>query len=643
MNNDNTADNVPPRTQAELISNTVTDVPSGIKVQHPDFAPLNQFTNRFYSAKQFLTYFQFYLCAAIVANLGLLFWDGNGGDIGFWEDWVKQLASRGYKDFNGNYPPLYIHWLYIVGELYNYLQLPVENNLFLKYLSLIPIFLSHFLLIIIVHRLLKHYCTSATHYHACMLLTALNPALFMNGPIWGQVDVLPVAPVLLAILASTSNKYRMFTFPIYTLALLTKFQMIAFAPVMGIIFFRHYKIHLIGCVLSLLTIAVLFLPSIVVGSFGQSFKLAYIDVLHQYGATTMGAANIWILLTGNAAPDTVILFGIEPDSPLATLFKAKNFGMIGFFLVCLLVFLQGMGKLVDRELPDTNPQNAAQLFFYAMICTMAFFALLPAMHERYLLPAVIVSLVYYALNPGKIIYPLLFSFISAFNVAMCLGIRTSHVWPAISWIMMGAFTYAVIELVLGKYWSNFSSKLFSWFFGIKYIALVVLVISFYLIGQRLYEESKLISPELQPHQLFLTDLPVAFSKQDYGQLNIHKSVNGSPLRAGERRYAKGLGTHANSVVEYHLPPRSKTLAVSVGLDDEVESASVKFSVWGDDRLLWESRNHYGGEKPEYAEINLESVERLRLQVDGINDIGGDHADWLNPVITLAEPDASQNK
>lgn len=636
MNNNNTADNQLPN-QAGQHSDTTTDALETQALRH-DFVPLNQLSNHFYSAKQFLIYFQFYVCAAVIANLGLLFWDGNGGDIGYWEDWVKQLGDRGYSDFNGNYPPLYIHWLYLVSQLYTYLQLPVENDLFLKYLALIPIFLSHVLLITIVHRLVKQYSSSIHHYHICMLLTALNPALFMNGPIWGQIDLLPVVPVLVAILASTSNKYRLLTFPIYTLALLTKFQMIAFAPVMGMIFFRHYKIHLIGFALSTLTIALLFLPSIVTGSFSQLFKLAYIDVLHQYGAATMGAANIWILITGNAAPDTIILFGIEPESPLAAIFKVKNFGMIGFFLICLMVFLQGMTKVIDQSLPQNNPQNAAQFFFYALICTMAFFALLPAMHERYLLPAVIVSLAYYALNPSKIIYPLLFSFISAFNVAMCLGIKTSHVWPAISWIMMGAFTYAVIELVVGKYWSKFTRKLFFWFFGIKYIALLVLVIGFYLIGQRLYHESMPIIPKLQSHQFFLTDLPIAFSKQDYGQLNIHKNVNGNPLRANDRRYAKGLGTHANSVIEFNLPPHSNLFNVAVALDDDVESASVKFSVWGDDRLLWESRNHYGAEKPEHIEINLESLQRLRLQVDGINDIGGDHANWLNPVITLAVPD-----
>ena len=635
MNNENIAGNTTPAipSATDKLQND-----SPLKMGHPDFIPLHHSEPGVYTAKQFLIYFQFYFCLSIIANMALLFWDGNGGDIGFWENWVQQLANRGYKDFNGNYPPLYIHWLYVVGQIYNALEIPVENDLFLKYLALVPIFLAHLLLIFIIQRLLKKYCTSINHYHACMLLSALNPAIFMNGPIWGQVDVLPVVPVILAILASTNTKYRAFTFPLYTLALLTKFQMIAFAPVMGIIFFRHYKIHLIGCALSLLAIAFLFLPSIVVGSFSHAFKLAYIDVLHQYGATTMGAANIWILLTGNAAPDTVILFGISPDSPLAAIFKAKNFGMIGFFLVCLIVFLQGMSRLVNHQLPGENPSNAAQLFFYAMICTMAFFALLPAMHERYLLPAVIVSLVYYALHPRKIVFPILFTFVSAFNVAMCLGIKTSHVWPAISWIMVGAFCYAIAELLLGKKWASFAGKLFSAFFGIKYIALPVLILSFLLVGNRLYLETKPVEITLQENQKFLTELPVAFSKQDYGQLNVNKSVNGNPLRADNRRYTKGLGTHANSVIEYQLPPQSQTLSLYAAIDDEVESANLKFSIWGDDRLLWESRNHYGAEMPEYVVVDLQGIESLRLRVDGNDDIGGDHADWLNPVITLGTPD-----
>lgn len=611
-----------------------SDNQSNAETKRIEFSSIGDLFSSTRSALGIANYLQLYLCLAIIFNLGLLFWDGNGGDIGFWEDWVKQLGNNGYKDFNGNYPPIYIHWLYVVGQIYNYLQLPVENNLFLKLLSQIPILLSHLILVGIVYQLLKRFYHTAWHFHACLLLTALNPAIFLNGPIWGQIDVLPLIPVLLAILSSTSKKFRALTFPLYTLALLTKFQMIAFAPVMGIIFFRHYKIHLIGCFFSLAVIALAFLPSIIVGGFTQSFKLAYVDVLHQYSATTMGAANIWILLTGNAAPDTIVLFGINPESPLAILFKAKNFGMISFFLVCLIVFLQGVGRLIDQKLPTQNPENASQLFFYGMICTVAFFTLLPAMHERYLLPAVIVSLIYYALNPGKIIFPLVLTFVSAFNVAMCLGIKTSSVWPAISWVMFAIFSYALLELVLGKYWNSVIKNIFQTFSGLNYLWLIVLACGLFYMTHRLYNETHSEQPSLNNNQLFLTGFPVAHSKQDYGQLNINKSVNGNPLRAHNQRYAIGLGTHANSVIEYELPANSKQLSILTALDDEVESANVKFSIWGDNKLLWESKNHYGAEEPEAAEVDVTGVIRLRLSVDGVGDISGDHANWLNPILTL---------
>lgn len=632
MNSEATALDQSQESFTEVTASNLPDEPE-VKAKSFNFAPIGNMGSSLERAANFL---QFYLCAAIIANLGLLFWEGNGGDIGFWEDWARQLSNNGYKEFNGNYPPIYIHWLYVVGQIYNYLQLPIENNLFVKFLSQIPIMLSHLILIGIVYQLLKRYCTSSLHFHICMLLTAFNPALYLNGPIWGQVDVMPLIPLLLAILSSTSERFRVLTFPFYTAALLTKFQMIAFLPVMGIIFFRHYRMHLIGCALSIGVIAVGFLPSIMAGSFTQAFKLAYVDVLHQYSSTTMGASNIWVLLTGNAVPDHVVLFGINPESSLAILFKAKNFGMISFFIICLIIFLQGMGKLVEQKLPTQNPDNASQLFFYAMICTMAFFTLLPAMHERYLLPAVIVSLVYYTLTPGKIIYPLAITFVSAYNITMCLGIKTSNIWPSISWIMFAAFCYATLELILGRRWTLIAKNFFFWITGFRFCAAVVLIVGVACVGSRLYHETLIHRPTLAANQRFLTDIPIAYSKQDYGQISINKSVHGNPLLADRQRYAVGLGTHANSIVEYQLPTNSQTLNLLVALDDEQEAASVTFSVWGDDKLLWESSPHYGSEKPEAAEINIEGVIRLRLQVDGMKDIHGDHADWLNPVLTLKD-------
>ncbi|HEY7772484.1 MAG TPA: hypothetical protein VIC26_04845, partial [Marinagarivorans sp.] len=84
-------------------------------------------------------YLQIYLIAAIACNLLLLFFEGYGGDLGYWKSWVSQLERNGYKDFNGNYPPLYIHWLYLVAKFYAWVDVPIEANNLLKYCAQIPV------------------------------------------------------------------------------------------------------------------------------------------------------------------------------------------------------------------------------------------------------------------------------------------------------------------------------------------------------------------------------------------------------------------------------------------------------------------------------------------------------------------------
>src|SRR5690606_23004559 len=105
---------------------------------------------------------------------------------------------------------------------------------------------------------------------------------------------------------------------------------------------------LFGAFIAIILGALIFMPAILAGHFIQSFNQAYIDTLGQYPMTTFNAANIWILLTGNVAPDSVILFGVTADSPLATLFTAKYFGMMLFSLVALAIFLQGIHFLIKN-------------------------------------------------------------------------------------------------------------------------------------------------------------------------------------------------------------------------------------------------------------------------------------------------------
>jgi Gpi18-like mannosyltransferase len=595
----------------------------------------NSSLHRLYSNREYSALLQTYLCAAILGNFCMFFFDGHGGDIGFWMDWVKQLAAKGYAEFNGNYPPIYIHWLYLIGQLYNLLNMPVENNVFLKFLTQLPVLCSHLLLVSIIFLMLKQYAHNKLHFHTVMLLSALNPAILFNGPVWGQIDVIPVIPVLLALLASFSPKWRLVCIPLYTLALLTKFQMIAFAPVFGIIFFRDMKVHLIGIALSLVVIATAFLPSILSDNFLSAFKLAYIDVVKQYGRTTMGASNIWILLTGNAAPDTIVLFNINPQSFLAPLFRAKYFGILLFFLVCLGVFIKGMAKVISRDDAPLQKNRIGETIFYAMICCAAFFIFLPAMHERYLLPAVIVSLVYYTVAPNRGIYVLGFTFVSTFNLAMTLGIKTSSVWPAISWVMLAVFSYALMEFLFGKSWHKSAVSIWQKIVQTKYVSLWFLLSITSCTFFYLYKKNIIHTPTFEANQMLLTELRPDYAQQDFGRLQIHKNVRGEAITAGGKRYAYGIGTHAHSRIDYTLPDNVLSLSFIVGLDNAIESADVQFSVMGDNQLLWQSPIHYKVDKNlPTTEIDLRGITKLSLRISGLDSISNDHANWINPILTI---------
>lgn len=585
--------------------------------------------------------FHWYLCGAIVINLLLLFFDAHGGDQGYWQDWVRQLGTKGYGQFDGNYPPLYIHWLWMTAKLHDLLSLSYDISFFLKFVAQIPVLMAHLLLIAIVYQILKRYAASPAHFHMAMTLATFNPALLLDGPVWGQIDVIPVVPAVAAILISCHARWRIFTFPLYCLALLFKFQMIAFAPLMGLIFLRHWKIHLVGGLLGLLLIPLAFLPSIVTGNFIRAFELAYIEVVSQYGRATMNAANIWILLTGNMAPDSRLLFGIPAESPLAPFFTARRFGMGLFVVVMLALFFHSLWLLVRRRLPETGPGAASQLLLYAVIYATAFFTLLPSMHERYLIPAAIVAIAYYAVSPSRLAFPVALTFVSAFNLLMTLGVKTSYVWPGIAWLTLFILLAFLLDTLLPIRIKNPLYRALGKLVRIPLLSLWVLILSLATVGQMLYHTNYIHRVKLTEHQQLLTDITPRYHKQGYGKLEINKSVSGNSLRLAGKRYASGFGTHVNSVIEFDLPHNSEKLSFLAGVDDAVESTEVRFQVQGDGRVLWQSPIHYGSEKNlQPVELDITGVARLSLRAYAIKSINSGHVNWVSPVITHKLPDST---
>jgi hypothetical protein len=121
-------------------------------------------------------------------------------------------------------------------------------------------------------------------------------------------------------------------------------------------------------------------------------------------------------------------------------------------------------------------------------------------------------------------------------------------------------------------------------------------------------------------------------RQDWGNLQIDKSVTSMPLTIAKKRYKKGIGTHANGVLRYNLDGKYKRLTAVIGLDeDEFCSNGMQVKILGDGSLLADTRKLERGD--EYSlDIPLSDVKQLVFEIDGMGDIGCDHVDIAVPML-----------
>src|SRR5690606_4653215 len=129
----------------------------------------------------------------------------------------------------------------------------------------------------------------------------------------------------------------------------------------------------------------------------------------------------------------------------ASLFTVKHLGIFFFAVACFWAFMHGMKYQFRNNTIDYSLQEAGQHVFYAMFCATAFFVLLPGMHERYLVPATVIALIYSAIYPKRTIYAVLLTLATALNIAMIHGINGSQIWPAASILSIVALVYILVD------------------------------------------------------------------------------------------------------------------------------------------------------------------------------------------------------
>jgi hypothetical protein len=143
-------------------------------------------------------------------------------------------------------------------------------------------------------------------------------------------------------------------------------------------------------------------------------------------------------------------------------------------------------------------------------------------------------------------------------------------------------------------------------------------------------ELKFTLKSLLPQEFFLSALDPLRPGVGTRGVRQNRALSGRPLTIAGQRFAVGLGTRANSDIEYDLRGLFGTFTASVGVDDgnNNDRATVEFVVLGDNKELWRSGPLKKSDAAKSLKVNISGVKRLLLRVTGSGDNPGRiQANW----------------
>ncbi|MFE3853912.1 NPCBM/NEW2 domain-containing protein [Streptomyces griseorubiginosus] len=139
----------------------------------------------------------------------------------------------------------------------------------------------------------------------------------------------------------------------------------------------------------------------------------------------------------------------------------------------------------------------------------------------------------------------------------------------------------------------------------------------------------------------LGDLPWLSAANGYGPVERNTSNgesaagDGHPITIGGVVYAKGLGVHAESSVEYYTGAACETVTAQVGVDDEKgANGTVAFEVWADGTKVASTGVLTNAMPAQSLTADVTGARLVRLVItDGGDGIDSDHADWGDALLS----------
>lgn len=559
-----------------------------------------------------------WLFLTVIINVLLATGTGHGGDIGYWVDWISQLQGKGYAQLKANYPPLYVHWLWLLAQGYQAFDIvPVAGDL-LRMLANTPVLVAHLVLVWMVDVLLRKAGADDRQRQLAMAFTVLNPALLLDGPLWGQVDLIFCVFVGLALYTLIAGRYLLLSFPLLVIALLTKFQTVSVLPVvLALLWHQRQAPRLwLGLLPAGVIALLLLLPYLLAGSALSMIDQAYLKASSLYPLATMNATNLWYLLDLNFRPDK--LFLPSPGltaSGAGLMLTPKWLGLGSCALWCLYLLV------------DSLKRNDAQRHWRnAILCATGFFVLLPGMHERYLVPAVVIALIAAARYPALRVHAVALSLLSAANIAIILRPHNGLLPYVIS---AATLAFAVWWIVPGA-WRAMARSLIRFLPASAWCVLGLLVWALplgYLLNRQLPDSEGWVRA---------SGLPGVSARQDWGRLQIDRAVSGGMLNINGRRFASGFGTHAASSIRLPVPRGASEFLAFAGLDQAGNKGGMaRFLVFVDGVQRWDSGSMLPDSPARAFTVPVQGARQIELRVDPLGSNYRDHANWADPRFRLA--------
>lgn len=296
------------------------------------------------------------------------YWGAKANEVGFYNLYSSDIFI--------DYPPGYIYILAFLDKIRVAFSIDYYSNLYnliMKMPSILCDMVSGFL----IYKLAKtNFCKGNSILLSCAYLFC--PAVILNSSTWGQIDSVTATLLLASIMCLYKEKVLPASI-IYGLGLITKPQMLIFAPIylFYVIFKKDIKGLLIGLGAGFATVFLVATPFINNFNYLWLFEL-YTETMNYYEYYTINAYNFWGLIGFNwkFLPDNqVLLFFLTVIPPLVAT------GLCG-----ILMYLS---------------KNKYKLFVAPVILMATVFMFSIKMHERYLFPVLIFLLLTYVLSKNK--------------------------------------------------------------------------------------------------------------------------------------------------------------------------------------------------------------------------------------------------